>query len=403
MTPRVVVLTPYYAPVVGGAESSAERLARYLHGIGLNVRVLTKRIGRDLPDEQILGGVPVERIGPYGERSASGKWQVSPAAAAWLLRHRRDHDVVCAVDYRGVGFAALIARAFTGRPVVLQAQTTGVLSGDNIDPILARWGVSAHGAPARLIKMPARLMYGGGDAFACISHDIERETLASGIPRERVHFLPNAVDFTRFRSATDGERAALRRERGIPEDVLVCLFVGRLSREKGLMELIEAWNLLQPANALLLVAGPDMTGHPWDVGVAARDFVARHNLTASTRFLGSIADVAPLLRVADIVVQPSHFEALGLSAIEALASGVPVVASAVGGLLDFVVDDVNGKLAAVQNPAALADAIGILISDEPLRRRLAAQARASVQADYDEREVFGRFAALLTSLAGTAR
>ena len=102
------------------------------------------------------------------------------------------------------------------------------------------------------------------------------------------------------------------------------------------MDLMQAWDRLRPANAVLLVAGPDMTDHPWNEGPAAREFVERHNLSASVRFLGSIADVAPLLRAADVVIQPSHFEALGLSAVEALASGVPVVASAVGGLLDFV-------------------------------------------------------------------
>ena len=119
---------------------------------------------------------------------------------------------------------------------------------------------------------------------------------------------------------------------------------------------------------MLLVAGPDMDGHAWNVGPAARSYVAAQQLESSVRFLGSIADVAPLLRAADIAIQPSHFEALGLSAIEALASGVPVVASAVGGLLDFVVDGENGKLCPPEHPDALAAAIRALVSDAGLRR-----------------------------------
>ena len=101
------------------------------------------------------------------------------------------------------------------------------------------------GGLGRLIKWPSWAIYRRGDAFACISRDIEREALAAGIPRERVHFLPNAVDVSRFRPATDAERLALRQPFSVPTDAVVSLFVGRLSREKGLMDLMEAWRIVQ--------------------------------------------------------------------------------------------------------------------------------------------------------------
>jgi glycosyltransferase involved in cell wall biosynthesis len=170
------------------------------------------------------------------------------------------------------------------------------------------------------------------------------------------------------------------------------------------MELVEAWHELQrsaPPAALLLIAGPDMEGHPWDVGPRARAFVARSGLERSVRFLGSRSDVPRLLHVADVAVQPSHFEALGLTAIEALATGIPVVASAVGGLLDFIVDGRNGKLCPPEDPRALAAALRAVVNDDALRGRLAANARASVLDEYDEPVVFGRFAALLRRLGGT--
>ena len=141
-------------------------------------------------------------------------------------------------------------------------------------------------------------------------------------------YLPNAIDMTHFRPAEPGERDRLRRELGLPADRVICLFVGRLSREKGVMDLLEAWRLLQPSDALLVVAGPDMTGHAWDAGAPGRAFVAAHGLGERVRFVGPLTDVAPMIRASDLVVQPSHFEALGLSAIEALACGVPLVASA---------------------------------------------------------------------------
>jgi glycosyltransferase involved in cell wall biosynthesis len=394
--PRVVVLTPYFRPVVGGVESNAERLARYLHGGGLAVHVLTKRVTRSLPDIEDMDGVRVERIGPYGDRSSAGKWRLVPAVSEWLARERSTYDVVCCIDFRGTGVAAIIARALTGRPVVLQAQTAGVISAANVEPTLDRFHIEPNGRLGRLAKWCSRAVYGWGDAFACISHEIEREALACGIPRDRVHYLPNAIDMARFHPPSDAERHEVRRQFDLPLDAVVCLFVGRLSREKGLMDLMEAWRSIE--GAILLVAGPDMDGHPWNVGPAAREFVARHNLGPSVRFLGSISDVAPLLRAADAVIQPSHFEALGLSAIEALASGVPVVASAVGGLLEFIVDGGNGKLCRAEDPVALAAGIRSIVEDGALRRRLAAAARGSVLTEYDEQIVFARFRTLLERL-----
>jgi glycosyltransferase involved in cell wall biosynthesis len=380
MSPRVVLLTTYFRPIVGGVESNAERLARFLHGSRFDVRVVTKRITPALADREDMDGVPIERIGPYGVRSASGKWRLLPSAFGWLVRHKAAYDVVCCVDYRGVGVAAIAARALTGRPVVLQAQTPGNL----LDT-----------AP---LAQPVIAAYRRADAFACISHALEREAIAAGVPAARVHFLPNAVDISRFRPAEGNERQTLRRERGIPSGAIVCLFVGRLSREKGVMDLMRAWEQLRPSNAVLLMAGPDMTDHPWNEGPAARDFAERHNLGASVRFLGSIADVAPLLRTADVVIQPSHFEAQGLSAVEALASGVPVVASGVGGLLDFVIDGDNGKLCQPQSPAELAAGIRALVADEGFRQRATARARASVVDQYDEQKVFARFADLFRNV-----
>ena len=401
MTPRVLILTPYFHPVIGGVESNAARFARYLGSAGAEVRVLTKRLSRDLPDVDELDGVPIRRIGPFGDRSAAGKWLMSPAAFRWLVGHRKGYDVVCVVDYRGVGMAAIAARTMTGRRVLVQAQTPGVLSARD-NPGVGPVGLSGESALARLLKWPVRAVYARADAFACISHSLEREAIAFGIPADRVHFLPNAIDMGRFRPPNPEERSGQRAALGLPPDAVVCLFVGRLSREKGVLDLVEAWNILRPPDALLLIAGPDMTGHPWDAGRPARDRIAQQGLASSVRFLGPSDAVASLLHVADVVVQPSHFEAMGLSAAEALACGVPVVASAVGGLLDFIVDGRNGLLAPPRDPRALAAALGEIIADSSLRARLGGEARASI-AEYDERTVFARMTTLLASLAGERR
>jgi glycosyltransferase involved in cell wall biosynthesis len=394
---RVVVLTPYFHPVIGGVESNAARFATYLQKSGVPVQILTKRLSRSLPDVDRVLGLPLRRVGPFGERSPGGKWVMSPSVFLWLVLHRAEYDAVCVVDYRGVGVAAVAARTLTARPVMVQAQTSGVISGDSAVAMLRRFGARPDGRADRLLKRCVRAVYGRADAFACISKHLVREATESGIPAARVHLLPNAIDMSRFRPPTPDERAARRAALGLRPDQVACMFVGRLSREKGVVDLVEAWKLLQPAPAVLLLVGPDMAGHSWDAGEPAREYVKRQGLSDSVRFVGPADDVVPLLHAADVVVQPSHFEALGLSAIEALATGVPVVASAVGGLLDFMVDGVNGRLAPAQDPRALSSALGEVIADSNLRQRVSAAARASV-ADYDEDTVFGRMRDLLTAM-----
>lgn len=391
MNPRVIILTPFFRPIMGGVESNAERLARYFVSIGFTVTVLTKRLTTELPDREAVDGFTVVRIGRFGPRSPSAKWLMLRAVYRWLVDHRQEYDVVCSIDCRGVGLAALAARRRTGRRVIAQPQTTGVLVPEGGTGIFRQ-------TMGRLVGQ----LYARSDAIACIARTIEREALAAGVPRAKVHYLPNAIDMVRFHVPSAAERASLRNRFAIPDGSVVCVFLGRLSREKGLMELMEAWKLLRPERAVLLVAGPDMTHHAWDVGPAARAFAAQQGLDGSVRFLGPTDDVAGLMGAADIAVQPSHFEALGLSAVEALACGVPVVASAVGGLLDFVRDDDNGVTCPPRNGQALATALDRLLSDPARRARLAARARPSVETTYDERAVFGRFADLVRTVSGAA-
>ena len=115
MTRGVLILTPYFFPIIGGVESNAERLARYLVRQKVPVQVLTKRVQRDLPDEDDRDGIAIRRIGPSGDRSGLGKWLLMPAAILWMIRHASEYDVVCCVDYRATGVAALLARLASRR------------------------------------------------------------------------------------------------------------------------------------------------------------------------------------------------------------------------------------------------------------------------------------------------
>jgi D-inositol-3-phosphate glycosyltransferase len=246
------------------------------------------------------------------------------------------------------------------------------------------------------------VIYRRASAYVCISRDIEREALLAGIPHKRVHYIPHGVDLERFHPARPGERDAIRASLGWPLDRPVVLFVGRLSTEKGVLDLLEAWRVLFGTDALLVLVGPDMPKHPWNAGPAARAFVEEHELGDRVRFEGPTEDAAPFYRAADLFVQPSHFEAFGISAIEAMASGVPVVAARVGGLRDFVKPGRNGLVHEPRDPMSLASALKEALDSEALRTALATAALATVAKHFNERVVLDRYAAIIQATVKAA-
>jgi glycosyltransferase involved in cell wall biosynthesis len=150
-----------------------------------------------------------------------------------------------------------------------------------------------------------------------------------------------------------------------------------------------------------MLVGPDMVGHRWDAGAPGRAYVAAHGLGDRVRFEGGTLDPAPFYRAADVFVQPSHFEALGNTALEAMASGLPVVASGVGGLGDFCVDGANALLHERRSPRSLADALARVLDDAVLRERLATAGLQTVTERFELGALLDRYARLLeTAVAG---
>ena len=207
---RVVLLTTYFWPVIGGVEKNARQVVDALNEGGLQVTVLTRRTPPDAAHAERAGAADVVRLPPAGARSALGKWGFVPVALFELLRRSRSFDSILCIDFRATGFAAVLAGKLLGRPVVLQAATPGALSCANWDGHLEAAGIPAGSWLARAIKWPARRVYASADAYVCVAHDVEREALACGVPARKLTYIPHGVDVKRFLPASPEERAALR-------------------------------------------------------------------------------------------------------------------------------------------------------------------------------------------------
>jgi len=209
-------------------------------------------------------------------------------------------------------------------------------------------------------------------------------------PADKLVVLPNGVDLAHLDACTLDQHAA-RRLLGLPERAPLIVYVGRLSHVKGADVLLEALALL-PREVQLAVAGDG----PQCAALQAR--AARPDLAGRVWLLGQLADVRPLLRAGDLYAQPSRREAFGLAAAEASACGLPVVASAVGGLRQIVRDAITGLLVPPEQPAALAAALARLLDDPALARRLGAAGRAYVRRTFDIEAVVEQLDAIYASL-----
>ena len=216
------------------------------------------------------------------------------------------------------------------------------------------------------------------DRVISVSDAVARHYARRGIPRRKLRVVHNAIDAAPFqRTLQPEERNALLRELDIPAGARVLACVAMLRPGKGIGVLVRAMRavLAREPRALLLVVG-DGSERP-----RIEREVSALGLENSVRLLGTRADVPAILRLAELFILPtrSALSAFPTVLIEACASGLPSVASDVGGVPEIVRDGREGILTPVGDERALADAISTLLADHELRNRLAdgALARAS--------------------------
>jgi len=214
-------------------------------------------------------------------------------------------------------------------------------------------------------------------------------------PTSKLTLLGNGVDLDRFGrdrfddpSEAAAVRGRIRAELGASDTTVVVGAVGRLVLEKGYAELLEAWEAVHRdhPDAMLVIAGPVDHAKADAVPPALIERAER----SGVRFLGMRGDVEDLYLGLDIYALASHREGFPRSAMEAAASGLPIVATDIRGCRQVVDHGRTGLLMPVRSPVALAEALGRLVADDELRRRMAATAVHKARADFDQQRVIER-------------
>lgn len=243
----------------------------------------------------------------------------------------------------------------------------------------------------------------------------EEEALRSLVSQQGcIEVIPCGTDVDNFQAMPKVEARA---KLGFAPDEAIVLYVGRFDARKGIDTLVQAvaqlkqleaqsdthpvGRRLNPAKIRLVIVGGSEPDHPDGLErVRIEKMVADFNLTAQTCFAGRVGhDLLPLYyTAADVCVIPSHYEPFGLVAIESMACGTPVVASAVGGLKFTIAPEETGLLVPPQDVNAFAQAINRILSDEVWARKLRRQAPIRVQQNFSWSSVAAQLSHLYRQL-----
>jgi glycosyltransferase involved in cell wall biosynthesis len=354
----------------GGAERAAAALAMYLPRDRFDVWMCSTRE---------TDPVALAALAECGVRHVAidrrSKWDVHKLSALVSLIRRERFDILHAHMFGSNVWGTVIGRA-CGVPVLIAHEHT--------------W--SYQGEPLRKL-LDGRVIGRLATRFVAVSSlDAERMVSVEHVPADKVVMIPNA-----YVPRPDQVGSDLRAELGIERATPLIAVVAVLRPQKALSVMLDAFVdvLAAVPDAHLVIAGD---------GECRADLERqshRLGLTDRAQFLGVRTDIDAILRAADVAAMSSDFEGTPLVAYECIANRTPLVATAVGGLLDIVEDGRTGLLVAPRDPAALAGALISLLTDPPRCERIAAAA-AEQWDRFTIETVAGRFAALYETLAAEA-
>ena len=361
----VWMIIPSFYPAIGGAENQVRLLSKRLLAHGRPVRVLTRQHGNALPNglaaSDVVGGVPVRRLYSRGWGKVGsllyllGGWW-------YLLRHGR-RAIYHANAVGTAGWLAVTARYLLGGRCLIKMRTGYQGYEKHYGSGIARWQF------VTLLRL--------ADRVQVVNTEVERMVRNLGVPRDRVVRLSNAVDTKVFRPASIEEKSAARKRVGIPAEKTIVLWVGRMAPVKGLDLLLRAWALLpepERADVLLVMVGE---GPERD---KLLEMMTQLGLGDSVCLAGAHKTVRDYYWAADLFVLPSRTEGLSGALIEAMASGLPVIASNVGGAIDLVIEDENGSLFIAEDRHQLAQKLAAMIGTSDRWAEMGRRARQTVTA-----------------------
>ncbi|MEK7460527.1 MAG: glycosyltransferase family 4 protein [Patescibacteria group bacterium] len=374
----------YYPDVVGGAEVAIKEITDRITPQDIEFDMVTLRFDSTLPRFERIGNVNIHRIGFGAKHPTIGDLVKFPLAInkylypflaflkARALHQKNQYDATWAMMANYAGFAALFFKMrYPKVPYLLTLQ-----EGDPIEYIKYR---------VRFVYPLFERIFKQADFIQTISGHLAQFARDMGY-RGELEIVPNGVNISHFSQQYSSEELfILKQKLGKQPDDIFLITTSRLVKKNAVDEVIRALPLLDShIKFLILGIGPDET--------ALRALADNLKVSNRVKFLRQVehSDMPKYLRVSDIFIRPSRSEGLGNSFLEAMAADLPVIATHVGGIPDFLFDpdkDGNklptGLFCGVDDPKSIATQVKRLIADPELRTRIVSNGKKLVTETYE--------------------
>lgn len=364
--PRVLIFSLAYFPFVGGAEVAVREIAGRLPGY--EFEMLTVNLDGKQKREKKIDNVLVYRL------NNKYLFPFSAYRLAVKLHRRKNYDVLWAIMANQAGVAgALFKRRFPAVPFLLTLQ-----EGDDLESLAYR---------LRLLAPRLFGVFRCADRVQTISNYLARWARKMGA-KCPIDVVPNGVDLEKFKVQSEKLKTT-------EQNFKTVITVSRLVKKNGTDTLIESLKFLPDDIRLqILGVGPDEK--------LLRQLMSRRCLDSRVEFLGQAApnEVPNYLAQADIFARPSRSEGLGNSFLEAMAAGLPVIGTPVGGIPDFLAHGVTGWFCEAGNPKSIADRVKYIL--DPVNRaeveQIIANAKKLVHEKYDWEIISQKMAQIIANL-----
>lgn len=375
---RVLMAVPKYPyPVVGGLERQSHELSKVLTTLGIDVQALSHRFDATQPSNEVVEGIPVYRIA-WSNRKVV-RFIRSPFDLAWALWRRRvSYDIVHVHQLSWFSLLVIAVAKLLGKRVLMKLSTVGPLSLP---------GISASRLGA--VKLA---VIRNADAIVAMSRQSLDELEGIRFPRGRILMTPNGI-----RMSESNLRPVPGKE---SQGTCRVVFVGRLDPEKRIDDLLHAWKRVVDSTSRSVQL------ELWGDGlmeVELKGLCSKLGIAATVTFQGHVDSVRDNLGKMDLFVLPSIREGNSNAILEAMAAGLPVVSTRVGGTPMLVGPEGAAWLVDPGDAEALAARLLKLIEDNNLRQQLGAAMHRRIVKHFDIRHVAGTYAAAYELLAAGRR
>ena len=295
----------------------------------------------------------------------------------YLVKNRSRIHIIHAFQVGYSSAAAIVIGTLLSKPTILNISSSGP-GGDVNRHRKTPWG--------RLFLRCCRL----ASRIVILNQEMYAELKSIGYPENDTVKIPNGVDLTTYR--VNDKRHYWREKIGVQNEKLI-LYTGRLSAEKGVDVLIAAYAALDrslPTKLYILGDGPETA--------RLKQLITHYHLEDRVMMQPAVDDVTGYLFSADIFVMPSHFEGLSNSVLEAMACGIPVIATRVTGNKELVTDGINGLLVEPYNAAQLTEALSYLIKNPDKGSELGRHAQELVKEHYNLYRIAEKYLTLYQDL-----